>query len=170
MAATGDLLSRDCRTQRNDLLGVGLSVGCAAHCAAVPLLIGIGPLVRGLGWMADPWFHQAMAVACCGVIARSLVPTLRRRFDPLVAGLAGFGVALLTVAAFVLPDPCCDWAAGTGWIGRPLLSPAAGDAIFGEPLFRGLSLVQPFLTPLGAALLAAAHLMNLERFGVTGER
>ena len=156
-----------------------MAVGCAVHCVAVPVILAAAPLGRGLGsgghgwglhdwgWVAGPWFHQLMAVACCGLIAPTLVRSIRRGSATSIGWLAGTGASLLLVSAFVVPDPCCDPEASmVGGAVSPaatLFEPSTCRRALGDSGFRRLMSIQPLLTPLGGVLLAAAHLVNLDR-------
>ncbi len=89
-----------------DWLGVGASVLCAIHCAAMPFVIGFLPLL-GLSFLADPAFHQWMVAICLALALVAFVPGWRRhhRLVPAAIGLAG--LTLITVAAFAGPEECC---------------------------------------------------------------
>lgn len=89
-----------------DWLGVGASVLCAIHCAAMPFVVGFLPLL-GLSFLADPSFHQWMVAICLALALLAFVPGWRRhhRLAPAIIGLAGLG--LITFAAFAGPDDCC---------------------------------------------------------------
>ncbi len=89
-----------------DWLGVGASVLCAIHCAAMPFVVGFLPLL-GLSFLADPSFHQWMVAICLALALLAFVPGWRRhhRLAPAIIGLAGLG--LITFAAFAGPEDCC---------------------------------------------------------------
>ncbi len=92
---------------RGDVLGVICSVGCAIHCAATPVLLAALPSVTSVRWLADPLFHQVVAVLCVILVLRAIVPGWRVHRSPMVAGSAALGLSCLLLAAFVLPDQCC---------------------------------------------------------------
>lgn len=92
---------------RLDWFGVLCSFGCAVHCAAMPVLVATLPSLTSLRWLADPLFHQAVAVLCAVLVSRAIVPGYRKHRDSRVVTLAGLGLSLLFVAAFILPDACC---------------------------------------------------------------
>jgi hypothetical protein len=92
---------------RMDWLGVFCSFGCALHCAAMPILLSSLPTLTTIQWLADPLFHQVVAVVCSVLVLKAIVPGFRLHRDQMVATLAGGGVVLLLIAAFLLPDSCC---------------------------------------------------------------
>lgn len=96
---------------RLDWLGVLCSFGCAVHCAAMPVLLATLPSFTNLRWLADPLFHQIVAVLCGVLVARAIVPGYRKHGNSRVVALAGVGLGMLFAAAFVLPDTCCSDAA-----------------------------------------------------------
>ncbi len=98
---------------RLDWFGVLCSFGCAIHCAAMPLLIATLPSLTSIQWLADPLFHQVVAVLCGVLVVRAILPGFQVHRDQRVVALAGIGMALLFVAAFVLPDACCSGISNT---------------------------------------------------------
>lgn len=82
------------------------SIGCAIHCAAMPLVLAYLPSL-GLGWLASEGFHQWMAGICFVLAASAFIPGWRKHgsFVPAVWGACG--LVLLTTAAFGLEDGCC---------------------------------------------------------------
>ncbi len=100
--------SRVSRGSRADVLGVACSLACAVHCAATPVLLSVLPGLASLRWLADPLFHQAVAVVCAVLVARAMLPGWRVHRKRSVAVLAISGVSALFAAAFVLPSPCCE--------------------------------------------------------------
>jgi len=93
---------------RLDWFGILCSFGCALHCAAMPALLAILPSLTSLRWLADPLFHQIVAVLCGVLVAQAIVPCYRKHRDSRVVTLAGVGIGLLFIAAFILPDTCCS--------------------------------------------------------------
>ena len=89
-----------------DWLGVGASVLCAIHCAAMPFVVGFLPLL-GLSFLADPSFHKWMVGICLGLALLAFVPGWRRhhRLAPAIIGVSG--LTLITLAAFAGPEDCC---------------------------------------------------------------
>ncbi len=92
-----------------DSFGLIASVGCAIHCAAIPVLLGLLP-TWGLSWIADPIFHQAMFVICFAFAVIAFLPGLRKhgKFHPLTMGCCG--LVLIGAAAFWGEQYCCDSA------------------------------------------------------------
>lgn len=74
----------------------------------MPVLVATLPSLTSLRWLADPLFHQAVAVLCAVLVSRAIVPGYRKHRDSRVMTLAGFGLSLLFIAAFILPDTCCS--------------------------------------------------------------
>ena len=107
---TGQAITAETITDqgRLDWLGVLCSFGCAVHCAAMPVLVAILPSLTSLRWLADPLFHQVVAIFCGVLVARAIVPGYRKHRDSRVVTLAGIGLGLLFTAAFILPGTCCS--------------------------------------------------------------
>lgn len=80
-----------------DRIGVVASCACAVHCAVMPFLIGVLPLL-GLGFVAEERVEWLL-VALSGLIGvASLLPSYfryHRRVSPLI--LFGVGVTLIVV-------------------------------------------------------------------------
>lgn len=163
-----------------DWAGMIASIGCAIHCAAMPLVLAYLPAL-GLGWLASEGFHQWMAVICFVLAASAFVPGWRKHgsFLPAVWGAAG--ILLLTTAAFALEDGCCAVCGSTDQtsveqqvsIGRCSVNQAtlAGSHLECEccastetEQVSGVSLsvasLTPFVTPLGGLLLVVGHILN----------
>jgi hypothetical protein len=147
--------------QRADLLGIACSAGCAAHCAAMPLIASAAPAL-GLSWLAGSLVHQIVAAMCCFFVVKAILPRWRLHRDALVAVCVGLGLSLLMLAAFILPDPCCEPSLIFGWIGFPLLTVGQLNLLLGNVIAQQVLLIQPYLTPIGGVLLIAAHVMNLD--------
>lgn len=80
---------------RLDRLGAAASLACAAHCAAMPLLVGLLPLI-GLGFLAEEHTELALVGLSIGVGSLSLIPSYarkHRRWRPLL--LFAFGASLI---------------------------------------------------------------------------
>ena len=91
-----------------DRLGIFASATCAVHCAATPVLLATLPALKFTEWMASPIFHQIAAVACCGIVAVAIWPSVLTFRDYRILSLSSLGLGLILSAAFVLPDECCS--------------------------------------------------------------
>lgn len=89
-----------------DWCGIVVSVACAIHCAAMPLVIASLPAM-GLTFLADASFHKVMAVACSLLAGAAFVPGWRRHRRLLPIGVAAVGLLLITTAAFAVEADCC---------------------------------------------------------------
>lgn len=169
------------------------SIGCAIHCAAMPLVIASLP-AWGLSFLADEAFHQWMAVVCIALALAAFVPGWQRHRRLWPVAIGGVGLALICGAAFGLAGDCCpscpSEAALTG--AAAAVSPGCGEGccesasghdsgavsqvpaaqqstptwagLAPPPLTAFLTRMAPWLTPLGGLFLVAAHLLN-HRFG-----
>lgn len=82
---------------RLDRLGAAASLACAAHCAAMPLLVGLLPLV-GLGFLAKEQTEWVLIGISLGFGILSLTPSYARKhrqWRPLL--LFAFGASLIVV-------------------------------------------------------------------------
>jgi hypothetical protein len=89
---------------RLDWLGAAASLACAAHCAAMPLLIGLLPFV-GPGFLAKEWTEWALAGLSIGVGSLSLIPSYARKhrqWRPLL--LFAFGAGLIIFVRLLAED------------------------------------------------------------------
>lgn len=161
--------------QWKDSLGILASVACAIHCAATPILLAFLPALSFTEWMASPRFHQIAALVCVGMVSLAIWPAFVKFRDYRVLSLSTAGLALLISAAFFLPDQCCSHPFGNS----TQLSANENNHSPGEPHVHNthagstytaslvspelLSLVQPWMTPLGGLLLVIAHGFNLRR-------
>jgi MerC mercury resistance protein len=161
--------------QWKDSLGILASVACAIHCAATPILLAFLPALSFTEWMASPRFHQIAALVCVGMVSLAIWPAFVKFRDYRVLSLSTAGLALLISAAFFLPDECCSRPLGqSAKLASDDHNHAPGEAhvhtahagstytasLVGPEL---LSLVQPWMTPLGGLLLVIAHGFNLRR-------
>ena len=158
-----------------DWLGVAASLGCAVHCAAMPFVVGLLPLL-GLSFLADPSFHKWMVGVCLALALVAFVPGWRRHrgLPPALIGLCG--LLLISVAAFAGPDECCPsaCAAPTALVESipetTTLDGAADcaasccptDDTGAETQIAGSmpGIVWTLMTPLGGMFLVAGHLCN----------
>ena len=81
---------------RMDFIGIGLSITCAIHCLAAPLLMGVLPLI-GLEFLAREGFESAMIAAIAVVAGFAFLNGYRihGRTSPFVLGFAGLAVFML---------------------------------------------------------------------------
>ncbi|MDG2383937.1 MAG: MerC domain-containing protein [Pirellulaceae bacterium] len=156
----------------SDLAGMTASLGCAIHCATMPLVIGYLPSL-GLTWIADEGFHQWMAVSCVVIALAAFVPGWKCHglIAPAILGVVGIG--LISSAAFVL-EPCCEHDAS---IQKTTMHSslaavacdecdacAPGTAAKSESSPSWGKTLRPYVTPFGGFVLIVAHLLN-HRFG-----
>ncbi len=161
--------------QWKDSLGILASVACAIHCAATPILLAFLPALSFTEWMASPRFHQIAALACVGMVSLAIWPAFVKFRDYRVLSLSTAGLALLISAAFFLPDECCSRPLAESAelagdehnhaLGETHVHTAHADSFYTASLVSPemLSLVQPWMTPLGGLLLVIAHGFNLRR-------
>lgn len=160
-----------------DWVGVAASVACAIHCAAMPFVVALLPMM-GLSFLADESFHQVMVVVCSVLAAAAFIPGLRRHRRLLPMGVASVGLMLIATAAFALEGECCvacDTEAPTLAISEATdeceeaccehcaVESQTADAADAPAQASIVSALSPFafwITPLGGLLLVSAHLTN----------
>jgi MerC mercury resistance protein len=89
---------------RLDRLGAAASLACAAHCAAMPLLVGLLPLIR-LSFLAEEQTEWALVGLSMGVGSLSLIPSYARKhrqWRPLL--LFAFGASLIIAMRLLAED------------------------------------------------------------------
>lgn len=155
-----------------DLTGLIASIGCAVHCAAMPLVIGYLPML-GLDWVATQGFHQAMAVICAVIAIAAFLPGWRKHKKLLPATLGLLGIAVITSHAFGAENCCgptsacaeeaCQLCADSDLSSEvsfastlPLASTLSPDASATTLSSR----IAPWVTPIGGFFLICGHLMN----------
>ena len=148
-------------TGKADLFGIVCSVGCAIHCAAMPLLIAAAPALGG-SWLGGETAHLVLLPLCAGAAAWTVRSGVRRHGRRSVPVLAAAGVSLLgaAVAAPHLLEGRSggdDGAACTAACCAAFPAPSPDDG----PAVAALRRAVPLLTPLGGGLLVLAHLVNL---------
>lgn len=79
-----------------DRVGATASFLCAIHCAALPFVLALLP-VLGLGFLADHGFERGFVIFACLLALTSLVNGYRHHRRPLPLLLALPGLALLLV-------------------------------------------------------------------------
>lgn len=152
-----------------DWAGMLASIGCAIHCASLPLLIAYLPAL-GLEWLAGEGFHQWMAVICIILATTAFVPGWWKHRSFLPATFGAGGVVLLMIAAYGMEDRCCPTVSDEVAVTAPV--PACCDASCVNcesdkqiaPVkvkhagFDGV--LTPLITPLGGLLLVIGHISN----------
>jgi hypothetical protein len=86
--------------QTADRLGAIASFLCAIHCAALPFVLALLPLV-GLEFLADHRFERAFVVFACALALITLLNGYRRHRRPLSLLLAFPGLMLLLLGVTV---------------------------------------------------------------------
>ncbi|REK17427.1 MAG: MerC domain-containing protein [Planctomycetota bacterium] len=155
-----------------DGAGMIASIGCAIHCAAMPLVLAYLPLL-GLEWLAGEEFHRWMAGVCLVLAAAAFVPGWRRHrsWRPAMWGTAG--LLVLTTTAFATESNCCATCSADG--GDLTAVSACSDASCSHCKSEqehaaatvqhdaSLGLLTALLTPFGGLLLVVGHLSNHRR-------
>jgi MerC mercury resistance protein len=80
---------------RLDRIGAAASLACAVHCAAMPFLVGLLPLV-GMSFLASKQAEWSLVVLSLSVGSLSLLPSYarkHRKWQPLL--IFAFGVGLI---------------------------------------------------------------------------
>lgn len=77
-----------------DRVGATASFLCAVHCAALPFVLVLLPLV-GLGFLADHWFERGFVLFACTLATFALARGFHRHQEPLPLLLAAPGMGLL---------------------------------------------------------------------------
>lgn len=171
----------------SDWLGMVASIGCAIHCAAMPFVIASLPS-WGLSFLADEFFHKWMALICMAIAITAFVPGWRKHRMILPVALGGFGLALISLAAFAMEgqccatcaslviesneqdgltqagcnDSCCEACSKTAIVSTLQADPATEnfDGTEQTSWTNLRSSIAPWLTPIGALTLVVAHLLN----------
>lgn len=127
-----------------DRAGACVSLGCAAHCLAMPFALVFIPMA-GLGFLAGAAFEWFM-VASAGVLGIwTAFCAMRRRRGKLILVFVGAGLALLISAR----EPWAGWDAAC----CELHALAEGGGLGWRSI----------LAVAGGTLVAAAHLLNLRQ-------
>ena len=166
---TGDPTSRGAFA---DWAGMVASIGCAIHCAAMPLVIAYLPAL-GLSWLADEGFHQYMAVACLVLAIAAFIPGWRKHGSLAPVAWGAAGLVLLNTAAFGFAGSCCPRCDET--VATAVAADACDESTCGsegcsecvveetpstesQAALAGIPL--PLVTPLGGLLLVVGHVVN----------
>ncbi|MFQ3582469.1 MAG: MerC domain-containing protein [Chloracidobacterium sp.] len=97
-ASPGQPLNRLTWLDRLTWIGATASFVCAIHCLAMPLLIGVLPLI-GLSLLTEPWIEWSLIGFTGAIGLLTLLPSYyqrHRRFQPLALFALGFGLILST--------------------------------------------------------------------------
>lgn len=81
-----------------DRIGATASFLCAIHCAALPFVLALLPLL-GLGFLADHRFERGFVMFACALALFSLVTSYRhhRRPQPLMLAMPGLVLLIIGV-------------------------------------------------------------------------
>lgn len=79
-----------------DRVGAGASLLCAIHCAALPFVLVMLPVI-GLGFLANDLFEIGFVVLASVLAMVVLTRGFRRHQQPLPLTLAAIGIALLVL-------------------------------------------------------------------------
>ncbi len=165
-----------------DWLGVCASIGCALHCAAMPLVISYLPAL-GLSFLADESFHKVMLSLCFAIAVYAFVPGFLKHRNWLPASFGAAGLIFVGFGAFAIADECCPPAPGKSSASSDCnaaqsccdetcqsesLTDTAPEASKGptdrlvaaSDDYNPLSHLLPWVTPLGGLLLVGGHLLN----------
>jgi hypothetical protein len=85
-------VQRNAITARLDGVGFTASTFCAIHCAAMPFVATLLPLI-GLGFLAEPWVELSITIFSIAIGIASLLPSYRNYHQnkaPLLFLIIGF--------------------------------------------------------------------------------
>jgi hypothetical protein len=98
-------------------MGIGLSLVCAVHCAALPLLAGVSGLT-GMHLPGGVWTEAALIAPAVLIGGYTTGGAYRRSGNPLPLFLLVAGLALLAAGHFALP---LSWESPSAVLGAGLL-------------------------------------------------
>jgi hypothetical protein len=87
------------KSGRLDQLGMGASIACAIHCAALPIIATSLPLL-GLEFMANTWIEIAMILFSALIGTLSIFGTYMKHNNILPITLLVFGFLLIAIGHF----------------------------------------------------------------------
>ncbi len=148
-----------------DWAGMLASIGCAVHCAAMPLVFAYLPAL-GLGWMAEAGFHRWMAMLCFLIALVAFLPGWQKHRSLVPALWGSVGLSLLMLGAFGMEDYCCPPQAASSHALDATDPDCEICATESQPVSGVASLLvplAPFITPLGGLLLIVGHVANHRR-------
>jgi len=171
-----------------DSLGIVASIGCAIHCAAMPFVIAYLPAL-GLSFLADKSFHKWMALVCFLIAIVAFIPGIRKHGNWTPVSVGAIGLVFITFAAFGLAGECCtaceanvsnssssttlvsvgedvgcDQCSQCTSCDQNIGETGASIASEKDESKGLLSVLAPWITPLGGLILVCAHLLN-RRYG-----
>lgn len=94
-------------TKKLDHLGMGVSFVCAIHCAVLPVLVGVLPLI-GLELLAHPVFETAIIITSLIIGATAILRAWKRHHKPQPAFIMLIGFTLILAGRF-LADESHEW-------------------------------------------------------------
>ncbi len=158
--------SQSVRQSWADWAGMFASVGCAVHCAAMPLVFAYLPTF-GLGWMTESGFHQWMTMVCFLLAIAAFMPGWQKHRSVVPAIWGTAGIALLALGAFGMEGYCCpvnpDGSVASGESLDPSCKICTVDEVQAIPATTLNTLLMPIahlITPLGGVLLIVGHVTN----------
>ena len=79
-----------------DAFGMGASIVCAIHCAAIPFLVGLAATTT-LSFLQSPWFEFGILALAVIFVFLSLVPSYRKHKSavPLLLAIVGLLAVIL---------------------------------------------------------------------------
>lgn len=93
-------MAKTLSARTGDLVAIGLSGLCMAHCLALPLAAALLPVAGA--WAEAEWVHWAFALTALPISAWSL--TRRPRLAPIALGTLGLGLLFAGAAEFPSHD------------------------------------------------------------------
>ena len=165
MTSNAAIIDLPARKAWADWAGMIASIGCAIHCAAMPLVFAWLPTL-GLGWLADAGFHRWMAVICTVLAAMAFIPGWRRHSSVLPAVFGGIGLLMLTTAAFGVEESCCSScprggeSASAQVVECEMCTSVETDQEVSPRFELSQASLMPFVTPIGGLLLVCGHVLN----------
>lgn len=145
-----------------DRIGFAVSVLCMMHCVATPVAFAVSPTLRIVFGGVN--IHAWLAGIVLFVTFATFIPSFLQHHRAGVLAMALLGLCFVAFAA--ISDGCCRPSAGklavdrtpTPDLVRPDVGVQATEAVASELTLT--SLWNRWVTPLGGALLAIAHVLN----------
>lgn len=124
-------------SQTADKAAIGLSLICAIHCAAFPILVALLPAASMLGF-DDEWFHRVLLFFVLPLSSYALYSGMSRHGNRAVLGIGIAGLLVLIFAAVAGHDLF-------GEIGERVVT-VIGSALIAISHWRNFQLCQINLT------------------------